>query len=281
MWAVTFAPLYCVAVPLGLLVMRKAPAHPAAPGAFGAGRFFKTLLITVFLMYAGNILGTIITAALGALLGDEVANPLLNYALDDGSIVLKALVLAVLAPIIEEFVFRKTLIDRMRVYGEKLAVVTSALMFALFHGNLSQFFYALLLGLVFGYVYLRTGRLRYSAALHMFVNFTGSVLAPALLERAGLDALENVDLAQLTADPAAAEALATPGLIAFVVYVVLLFVLSVAGLVLLCANARRVEFESAERELPKAGRFRVVWVNVGMLLFVVACFVLIAMSLFM
>ena len=38
-----------------------------------------------------------------------------------------------------------------------------------------------MLGLVFGGVYLKTGKLRYSLSLHMIINFMGSVLAPGFL----------------------------------------------------------------------------------------------------
>ena len=51
-------------------------------------------------------------------------------------------------------------------------------MFGLFHLNLFQFFYAFGLGLMFGYVYMRTSQLRYSIVMHMIINFNGSVLAP-------------------------------------------------------------------------------------------------------
>ncbi|MBR3560109.1 MAG: CPBP family intramembrane metalloprotease [Oscillospiraceae bacterium] len=278
MWLVTFAPLYCVAIPLGLLIMRRVSADPVPKGPFGAGRFLKLLPICVFLMYAGNLVGSLITSVIGSLRGAAVENPLLNYAMD-GSIVLKALVLAVLAPVIEEFVFRRTLIDRMRPYGEKLAMVTSALMFGLFHGNLSQFFYAFALGLVFGYVYLRTGKLRYSAALHILVNTLGTVVAPALLEASHISELGDLDPAALMNDPAAMESLVTPGLIAFGLYAILLVVFSVVGLILLLVNAKKVSFEPARQELPKEKRFSTVWCNVGMGLFVLACVAMFAMTI--
>ena len=48
----------------------------------------------------------------------------------------------VLAPVMEELIFRKVLIDRTIVYGDKAAVVLSGLLFGVFHGNFHQFFYA-------------------------------------------------------------------------------------------------------------------------------------------
>ena len=50
------------------------------------------------------------------------------------------------------------------------------LFFALFHGNFYQFFYALLLGMVFAWLYSSTGRIRYNIMLHMLINLMGGVL---------------------------------------------------------------------------------------------------------
>lgn len=279
-WVVSFAPLYCVAVPAGLLIMRKAPASPAEPSGFGVGRFLKLLPICIFLMYAGNLVGTLVTFLLGSLKGGTVSNPLESYAMDDSSIFVKILVMVILAPLVEEFIFRKTLIDRMRPYGEKLAVVTSALIFGLFHGNLSQFFYAFALGTLFGYVYLKTGRLRYSTALHMIVNFLGSILAPTLLEKAGVDKLADLNTVDIMSNPSAMDEILTPGLLAFAVYAILLVLFAILGLILLCINAGRMEFSPAERELPKEARLRTVWCNAGMILLVVGCLAMIVLSVF-
>ena len=68
------------------------------------------------------------------------------------------------------------MIDRLRVLGELPAVLLSGLLFGLIHGNFSQFFYATFVGFVLGYLYLRTGRLRYPIAIHMTLNLAGGVL---------------------------------------------------------------------------------------------------------
>ena len=88
----------------------------------------------------------------------------------------------ILAPIMEELIFRKLVLDRLAGYGPAVAMSVSALVFGLAHGNFYQFFYAFLLGLIFAYIYLRTGKVRYSMMLHMMVNFCGSVI-PILIMR--------------------------------------------------------------------------------------------------
>ena len=267
MWLITFAPLYLIAVPIGLLLLRKVPAKSLEKRDLKPGRYMVTAVICIFMMYAGNILGTIITALMQLLPEITPGNPILSYATDNAFLP-KVLFMVILAPVIEEYIFRKQLIDRMHIYGEKLAVVTSALMFGLFHGNLSQFFYAFALGLVFGYVYLKTGKLRYSIGLHMVINFLGSVIGPLFVEKiAVLDTMESLNMAALKP--------MLPWLIGFGTYVLVLIGLAVAGLVLLCINKRRVVFVPAELELPKRSWFKAVYMNGGMILLIIGCLALI------
>ncbi len=267
MWLVTFAPLYLIAVPIGLLILRKAPAKVRDKHSMKPGQCVVAAIICIFMMYAGNILGIVVTALLQLIPGVFAGNPIMNYAADT-SVLPKVLFMVILAPMIEEYIFRKQLIDRMHVYGEKLAVFTSALMFGLFHGNLSQLFYAFALGLVFGYVYLKTGRLRYSIGLHMFINFLGSVAGPLFLEKiAALETVETLDMAAIGP--------VLPWLVGFVVYALALFGLSIAGLVLLCIHKRRISFDQAELELPAESRLKTVYANAGMILLIVGCVVMI------
>ena len=275
-WLLGFGVLYVVGIPAGLAVVRKVPALPAEKGPMTVGRYLCIILICIFMMEAGNIVGLLIQGLMENIVGGMPVNPIEIFATDD-SLILRILFMVILAPLIEEFVFRRVLIDRMRPYGEKLAVVTSALMFGLFHGNLSQMFYAFALGLVFGYVYLRTGRLRYSVGLHMLINFFGGVLSVELTKWAapGLEAMEKLgDL-----DPASLmesgmpdlSAVLTPGVIAFGIYAVALLCCAVAGLVVLCIKSRKVHFEPAPLELQRGQRFSTAWINVGMLLFLAVC----------
>ena len=268
MWLMGFAPLYLVGIPAGVLVARRAPAMPPEQGPMTVGRYFCIILICVFVMQAGNIFGLMVQGLIRLLLGLEAVNPIETFATDD-SLLLRILFMVILAPLIEEFVFRKTLIDRMRPYGEKLAVVTSAAMFGLFHGNISQMFYAFTLGLVFGWVYLRTGKLRYTVGLHMIVNFFFGVLSVEILHWAtpGLEAMEKMG----TANAADLTALQMLGLAAYYLYTAAIFGAVIAGLVLLIVKGRRVRFQSAPLELPRGQRFSTVWINVGMILFAVLC----------
>ena len=272
LWVCTFAPMYLIAVPAGLLVMGRAPSAPREKHDLSVIQIVIAFVICIFMMYAGNLIGVLATSLLQTALGLTSENPLLTYVADD-ALWLRVLVMVVLAPIIEEYIFRRQLIDRMNAYGEALAVFTSALMFGVFHGNLSQLFYAFALGLVFGYIYLKTGRLRYSIGLHMLINFLGSVLAPALLGGIDFAALDEMQ----SADPAALTAVFSQ-LLPFVLYALGMVGLALAGLVLLCVKVRDVGFAPAGMELPRGARFKTVCLNAGMLLLIAGCLALIVLT---
>lgn len=269
MWAATFVPMYFVAMPLCYCILRKVPATPPAVHPAKPARLAMDGAICLFLMYAGNIVGILLLLLIQRIFPiPAVENPLNAYAYSD-SLVFQILVMVILAPLFEEFIFRRQLIDRMRVYGERTAVVTSALLFGLFHGNFSQFFYAAAIGLVFGYLYLKTGRLRYSIGLHMLVNFLGSVVAPAIVRAVPEEVLDDPD-------PSAAVLLT--GMRPLLIYLLVIFAVFLAGLVLFCIGTHNLAFQTAELELPRKQRGKTVWRNAGMALFLLGAAALFVLS---
>ena len=93
-----------------------------------------------------------------------------------GSMALPQILLltVIMAPIFEELVYRYGLVGYIRRYGEWNAIFICALVFGLIHTNLFQFFYAFLLGGVFGYIYIYTRQIKYTIALHILFNFFGA-----------------------------------------------------------------------------------------------------------
>ena len=272
-WLASFLPVYACALPLGYCLLRRVPAEGHDGTPLGGKNFLVFLLMCFPLMYAGNLIGTLLSALLS---GGAAENPLLGFAFDDNPI--KLLVMVVLAPLFEEWFFRKQLIDHSARYGEKTAILLSALAFALFHGNLYQLFYAFALGLLFAYVYVRTRRLRYPVLLHMIVNFMGTVVGPLVLSAVDMEALEQVQSGAM--DEAALTAL-LPGVGVLMLYGLVIIGLSIAGLVLLILRAHRLVFLPAEEELPKEGRFQTVYANAGMILYALLCIGLCVASLFL
>ena len=76
---------------------------------------------------------------------------------------------SILAPLFEEILFRGYVLRALRPYGKRFSIVTSAILFGLFHGNLLQTPYAVLMGLVLGYVTVEYS-IVWAMLLHMFNN---------------------------------------------------------------------------------------------------------------
>ncbi len=74
------------------------------------------------------------------------------------------------APVMEELMFRKTLLNVLHRFGRAPAAIASALLFGLLHGNSKQFFLAFGLGIIFAVVYMNTGKIKYTIFLHMMIN---------------------------------------------------------------------------------------------------------------
>lgn len=176
-WALNDAALYLVAFPLFLLLIRPLPVYPRRPGPPFTGPQAAAIVFICFAVtYLANMLSSLVVLLLGLLRGESVGNPITDFALEASPF--SNLVFGVIiAPIMEEITFRGLLLQRVRGYGERFAMVVSGVFFGTFHGNLTQMLYAFLLGMLFAYVTLRTGRLRMAILLHMLINFVGIIVA--------------------------------------------------------------------------------------------------------
>ena len=84
--------------------------------------------------------------------------------------ILELLTTAVLVPVMEEFAFRGVLLSALRKHGAGFAITASALVFAFAHGDFSNVVFAFIAGLVFGFLYVRTGNLWVSICIHALNN---------------------------------------------------------------------------------------------------------------
>lgn len=77
----------------------------------------------------------------------------------------------VVSPVAEELVFRGIVFARLRRFVEpRAAILFSAALFAVYHGNLVQGIYAFVIGCFLAYVYEYFGDFRMSAAIHIMAN---------------------------------------------------------------------------------------------------------------
>ncbi len=98
------------------------------------------------------------------------------------SLAVNLIATAVLPALIEEMIFRGYMLGALRAHGDGLAVVLTAVLFGVFHGNVLQLPFALILGLVLGYLTVQTESIWPAVLLH-FTNNAMSVLLSYCGER--------------------------------------------------------------------------------------------------
>ena len=81
------------------------------------------------------------------------------------------LFVAIIPAILEEIAIRGVLLQPLRRFGDGFAIVVSAVIFSLLHGNMVQIPYTVIAGIYFGYVMVATGSLWPSIILHFLNNF--------------------------------------------------------------------------------------------------------------
>ncbi len=94
---------------------------------------------------------------------------------------------AVVPALAEEFACRGIILGLLKKYGEGFAVVASSVLFGIMHGNFEQIPFATMVGLVLGYIYVKTKSL-WSCVLVHFINNAISVTSGYLTGLIGVKA---------------------------------------------------------------------------------------------
>lgn len=85
-------------------------------------------------------------------------------------IFLSVMATVVTAALVEEFVCRGLVMGILKKHGEGFAICVSALLFGLMHQNFVQIPFATLIGLILGYITIKTDTLWIAIAIHAFNN---------------------------------------------------------------------------------------------------------------
>lgn len=89
--------------------------------------------------------------------------------------VLSFLATAIVPALVEEFACRGIVLGALRKKGEAFAIICSSLLFGLMHGNFEQIPFAILVGLILGFITIKTENIWIAVAVH-FTNNAISVI---------------------------------------------------------------------------------------------------------
>ena len=272
---VSILPTYAIAFPLTSLLIRQVPGVQMKKHNMKPTQLLGAFAISYALMYLSNLAGQFFTNIIGIIKGSPVDDAIADLVSELNPLT-AFFVMVLLAPALEEWIFRKLLVDRTIRYGEGTAIFLSGLMFGLFHGNLNQFVYTFLVGAFWAFIYVKTGRLRYTIYLHMALNFMGSIGSLFFLDaistlEGGSSAMNGFHFLLGMLLPLAIV----------IPYLIVVFGLVISGIVLLVTNWKRFRLIPAELFIPKEKRFSVIFLNAGMILYVLFWIIQIILQLFM
>lgn len=94
-----------------------------------------------------------------------------------GVYLISLVVVCLMPAIFEEVLFRGIIFNKGREYGKKAAIILSAVLFAIMHFDISNFFGTLVLGIISGVMVKYTNRLIYPMITHFGMNFTSATLS--------------------------------------------------------------------------------------------------------
>lgn len=229
---------YLIGFPLCCLILKRIPdGHKREEESLTFGGFIKFFLISYFVMVLLNLFTMGFILVVGKVKGADVVNPL-EGVISNSSIWATIIFAGILSPIIEEILFRGVMLNKLRTYGDKIAIITTALLFGLFHENFSQFFYAVGLGVVFAYVTLKTGTIKYSIGLHIMINMMGSVIGTKVLS-------SNT---------------------AIMIFGIVVWVCVIAGLILFIKDFKKMSLLPGEVTIEKEHVVSETWLNMGMMI---------------
>lgn len=204
--------------------------------------------------YMLNIVGTLMNFGISLITGKSFLemNPVMEMAMDLSPSML--IYSCLLGPFMEEWMFRGVLLKRARLFGDWTAVVFTAVMFGLMHGNLSQFLYATAIGLILGYVAVKTNGIRYTVPIHILINTYNTLTV----------AVEGwlLEIDQLILP-----------LIYSTFLLGIMGILILGGIFIVLKYGRHWYRQMAERNGPQSANRKYVYLNPGFLLYLTICMV--------
>ncbi len=283
-YALSFVTMYGVAFPIAYLFIFRLPRDSGeiqTESKMNKGTFIRLFISGAFLMYAGNLIGTAFTGFFTFLkyFLRDMPTQTFSEMFNKDSLLVEIIFVMIIAPIFEELVFRKAIIDRTKRFGYMPAIIFSGVAFGFFHGNFSQFFYATLLGILLGYIYCRTGKIIHTMLMHAAINIYGGVIPMLIFSLIDTERLDSI-LAGASDEKFFEElgAFVSDSILPIILYALhalVFLVLAIIGLVFLIKDRKRYKagIVKAHPPMPKGRAFTTMFVSVGFILFVCAALV--------
>lgn len=161
--------------------------------------------------------------------------------------ILSIIATAAIPALVEEFACRGIMIGLLKKYGQGFAVITSSLLFGVMHGNFDQIPFAVLVGLILGFIYVKTGSVWVCVAVHAANNLVSVIfnyMPSSLSENA-----KNV---------------------IYLVYLAVCMLLAIVGVLMLHRHGKQIySFENADNHCTQKQKYKWFFTSAVIIVFVV------------
>ncbi len=237
----SFAFLYLIPIAATVLILKK-PLGSTCKKIYQKPVFMKNAMIMFPAVYGLGIMTNLLTMLISSFFAEtdlydsfntvnEITPPNVACAL------ILMFQLVIIAPIFEEFWFRGLIMESLKPYGNGFAILVSAVLFGLTHGNLQQFFYATVLGICLGYIALNTKSIVVTTVMHaMFNSIAGFIML--------FVSFDGVQEYMLSNGEKAAD---SPSVVAYMVFMFFVVVLLLVGLIMAVIKLRKIRRYRVEK----------------------------------
>lgn len=219
--------------------LKKLPVYKIEKRKLKLGHLLLLIMMMYGLTQVGMFMGLPLHLVLTAFSPAEDLSALPDMLLSSNPVI-RVITVGILPAVFEELLFRKFMIDRTIRHGEFISCALSGIMFGLWHGNFQQFFFTFFVGVMFAFVYIRTGNIINTMIMHASMNLVTSTvtlnLVVELMNRAGIDLNTGTYLTEPT-DEMVMKMI--PLLLLTMLWVFLLFSFQVVGFILLMIKRKK------------------------------------------
>lgn len=144
---------------------------------FNGTSVVKTATVSLGLQTATVIIATILIAIIG-IFGGEIVQP--DFTVENSTLLSDLLLymyVCLLGPILEELLYRGVLLQSLKKYNVRFAIVISALIFGMMHENITQCILGMLIGIPLAIITIKSGSILPAIFTHIIVNTSNVVFA--------------------------------------------------------------------------------------------------------
>ena len=181
-WAtlMAYVLMYLICAPLVILLwnrlkpkqkMRYYFQKPAQNMSF----LLRWSVIGIGMTYAASFINNFFFTMLQSIFHMQFQAPALITGIDLPQLFIVLFIVPFAGPLMEELLFRGSMLGRTAQFGEWFAIFAMAVSFGLYHQNYEQIFFAAVFGLILGFVTIKSRSIWPALIMHVVINLAGGL----------------------------------------------------------------------------------------------------------